>query len=110
MIPGMRTFKAVLAQPVCSLDATASGALAQAVDILKRLSGHLPVPLARVRRLLLGYGSENGLPDVAQEPGDGAQARQSDGERRQETWHVPGGIEVKPARHGRVARRSKARE
>lgn len=96
-----RTLEAVLAQAVGALDGTAAGALAQAVDVLEGLSGHLPVALAGVRRLVLGDGAEDRLPDVAEQAGDvEADAGQGDGERGEQARGEARRVEVDPAGHG----------
>ena len=58
-------------------------ALAEIVDILESLAGHLPVSLPRVRNLILWHCSENRLPNVVQQRGKlQADARN----RKREDW------------------------
>lgn len=83
---------------MCPLDGATPRAFAQVVDILESLSRHLPMSLARMRGLVLGYCPQDRLPDVAQQTGYvDADAWQGDGERRNEARGVSCGVEVDPA-------------
>jgi hypothetical protein len=87
-------FQAVGAHAVRSLRLAAPRALAQVVDVLEGLAGHLPVPLAGMRRLVLGDRAQDRLPDVVQEVGQ-VDAPASDSGRE----HGEGsGYESSPAR------------
>lgn len=81
----MRTAQAVRAHDMLPLDLAAAWTLAQRLNVLKSLSGHLPVSLLRVRRLLLGHCPQDGLPDAAKPGGDvEIECRQREGQRRKE--------------------------
>ena len=64
--PRIHTFETPLAQPVRPLGIPAARAFAEAVDVLERLAGHLPVSLARVGDLLLGHRAQDRFPYVVE--------------------------------------------
>jgi hypothetical protein len=60
----MRTSNAMLTQHMRSLYLPAGGTSVEVFDVLQSFTGHLPVSLLHVWCLLLGYSSENRVPDI----------------------------------------------
>jgi hypothetical protein len=88
-----------------------SGALAQVIDVLEGLASHLPMPLARMRHLLLGRGTQNRLPDVIEEGGDvEAQTGECNRERREESGREVSRVESCPAGGAQDSRGGQPRE
>jgi hypothetical protein len=75
---------ALLADAVGSLWLSAPRAYAEVVDVLKSLACHLPVSSTGVRDLLLWNCSQHRLPDITEGGNVKAQARERNGERREE--------------------------
>lgn len=72
------TGNTVRAEDVGALCPATARTFVKGGNVLQCLSGHLPVALLHMRRLLLWHGTEDGLPDVRDQRRDG------DGNRGQE--------------------------